>query len=245
MGGLVATIEVSRLFALQRQHGLGLRNVGDQPVRVLAVGLETPLFETAMMTERELVLEPGSRELVMPVPYGAARCGGDATDTFDALVLVDGTPEPLRMPAPEKHAGAIGRVHDGECAATAVREAVDLRFGDRWSLDGRSVTGEMVLQQRTAGAAAAVDEIAGSVIFDVELDAGPPVLEVDDDAPTDRVRVVVSAERCDPHALIESKKTFVFLAWVSLDGSEPIPVEVTPDGAARAALDDLLSTCLE
>jgi hypothetical protein len=244
VGGLVATVEVSRLFSLQRQHALGLQNVGDQPVRVLAIALETPLFEPAPLTERELVLAPGGRELVMPVPYGAARCGPDPADTFEAVVLVEGTAAPLRMPAPEKHAGAIARLHARECAAVAVREAVDLRFADRWAQEGRSITGELELRQRTPGVEAAVDEVAGSVIFGVELDGGPPVLEVDDDDPTARVRMVVSADRCDPHALIESKKTFVFLAWVRLDGSEPIPVEVEPVGAARAALDDLLSTCL-
>jgi hypothetical protein len=244
VGGLVATIEVSRLFSLQRALALGLQNVGDEPVVVRYIQLETPLFETEPLTAREVLLQPGRRELVMPVPYGPPVCEGNpSVDSFTAVVVLEDDRQ-LKMGAPEKGAGGIGRLHGRECAAEGVHETVDLRFGDDWTADGRSVTGELVLEQRHPGTTADVDEVAGSVIFGVTVDREPPILHVRDGEPVDRVPIVVSADRCDPHALIESKKTFVFLSWVSVDGSEPVPVEVIPTGQARAALDQLLASCM-
>lgn len=244
VGGLVATIEVSRLFSLQRALALGLQNVGDEPVVVRYVQLETPLFEAEPLTAREVLLQPGTRELVMPVPYGPPVCEGDpAVDSFTAVVVLEDGRE-LRMGAAEKDAGGIGRLQARECAAEGVREAVDLHFGEAWSADGRSIAGELVLEQLHGGTSADVDEMAGSVIFGVTVDASAPILQVSDDQPVDVVQVTVSADRCDPHALIESKKTFVFLAWISVDGAEPVPVEVHPTGQARAALDRLLASCL-
>jgi hypothetical protein len=245
VGGMLATIEVSRLFSLNRELALGLQNVGEQPVRVVEIQLETPLFETVPLAREVVLLPPDSREFDLPVPYGEARCGGEpADDDFTAVVVLDDGTE-LRLEAPERHAGGIGRLQARECAAVAVLEQVDLRFGDEWTQDGRAVTGELVLEQRRPGPSVAVDEMSGTVIFGLEVDREPPILRVTDDEPADRVPVVVSAERCDPHALIEAKKAFVFVAWVIVDGAEAIPVEVQPMGPARAALDALLATCLD
>jgi hypothetical protein len=56
--------------------------------------------------------------------------------------------------------------------------------------------------------------------------------------------VVVRASRCDPHALTESKTSFVLPVFVALDGAEPVQVPLVVTGPARAALQDLLTrTC--
>ena len=245
VSGMLATIEISRLFSLDRALALGLQNVGAEPRQVVQIRLESPLFEVVAPTDRSVLLLPGGRELVMPVPFGPSRCAGaPADDTFAAVVGFDDGTE-LRLEAPERHAGGIGRLHARECAAADLLDQADLRFGDAWTQDGRAVTGELVLERRRLGPPVTVEEMAGTVIFGLGVDRDPPILRVTDDEPIDSVLVVVSAERCDPHALIEAKKAFVFLAWVQLDGSEPIPIEVQPEGAARAALDALLATCLD
>ena len=245
VSGMLATVEVSRLFSLDRALALGLQNVGTTPVRVVQIQLETPLFDVVPLADEVVPLVPGGRELVMPVPYGAARCDGDpAIDDFTAVVVFDDGTQ-LRLEAPERNAGGIGRLHDRECAAAAVLDQVDLRFGDDWIQDGRSVAGELVLEQRRPGPDAAVDEMSGTVIFGLEVDEEGPILEVSDGEPRATVPAVVSAERCDPHALIEAKKAFVFVAWVRLGDEEAVPIEVQPDGPARAALDALLASCLE
>lgn len=56
--------------------------------------------------------------------------------------------------------------------------------------------------------------------------------------------LAVTATRCDPHALTESKTTFVFPAYAAVSGAEPALVQVTATGASRRALQTLLDgTC--
>src|SRR5688572_18540651 len=77
VGGLVATIGTNRLYAVDRGFGLGLQNVSDEPVVVRQLQLDSDLFETVALTARGVVLPPRGRRLVLPVPYGEARCDGD------------------------------------------------------------------------------------------------------------------------------------------------------------------------
>jgi hypothetical protein len=244
VGGLIASIGTNRLYALDRGFGLRLQNVGIEPVIVRHLQLDSPLFETVEPTDEEVLLPAQHRGYVLPLPYGEARCRGEPPPAFDAVVVLDGGEE-LRVHATEEDPGAIGRLHERECAAAEVRALVDLRWGDDWVTESNeAVRGELVLEQRRAGAAVAVEDAAGSVIFTVLPEAGgPPILRVDDDQPTAAVPVVISADRCDPHALAESKRTFAFVAWVAVGDAEAVPVDVEPTGPARAALEGLLSTC--
>ena len=245
VGGLVATIGTNRLYALDRGLGLGLRNVGDEPVMVREIQLESPLFATVPLVAEEVLLMPGGRRFVLPVPYGEVQCDNEPDERFAVVVVVD-SGEELQMPAAEDYPGAIGRLHGRECAAAAVRERADLRFGDRWTRDGNAVSGELVLEQLRPGEPVTVDDAAGSVIFTIRVDDDePPILRVTDDEPLAGVPVTVSAERCDPHALGESKRTFIFLAWVAVGEAEPVAMDLEPTGAARSALEQVFSTCME
>jgi hypothetical protein len=99
---------------------------------------------------------------------------------------------------------------------------------------------------------AAVDQVEGNVIFTVGTATGSggaepapePVLEVSDDQTSDRVVVVAEASRCDPHALTEYKRTFIFSAWVGVGDEAPLRMDIEAEGEARGALQDLLSACL-
>jgi hypothetical protein len=244
VGGLVASIGTNRLYSLDRGFGLRLRNVGDEPMVVQHLQLDSPLFEPVDPTDEEVLVPEQHRGYVLPLPYGEARCNGEPQETFDTVVVLD-SGEELRVPASEDDPGAIGRLHARECAAAEVRDLVDLGWGDEWVTESNeAVRGDLVLEQRQAGAAVAVEDAAGSVIFTVlpESDASP-ILLVDDDEPTDAVPVVISADRCDPHALAEAKRTFAFVAWVAVGDAEAVPVDIEPTGPARAALEGLLSTC--
>ena len=244
VGGLVASIGTNRLYSLDRGFGLRLQNVGDEPVVLRHLQLDSPLFEPVAPTDEDMVVPAHHRGYVLPLPYGEARCDGEAQPAFDALVVLDGGAE-LRLHATEDDPGAIGRLHGRECAAAEVRELVDLRWGDDWVIESNeAVRGELVLEQRRDGAAVDVEDAAGSVIFTVLPEAdGSPILHVDDDEPSTTVPVVISADRCDPHALAESKRTFAFVAWVAVGDAEAVPVDIEPTGPARAAVEGLLSTC--
>lgn len=249
VGGLVATVEVARLFIQIRSFGLGLQNAVDAPVEVATVQLESPLYEVVAPIDQPVVLTPGRFPTVVPVPYGDPICEeGLADDDFTAVVtLADGTP--LRIPAPEHFAGAIRRTHDRECAARAVLDQVDIRFGEDWVREGdEAVVGAVLLDQRRPGPTAVVQSLAGTVIFGFDAegddgDPGTPILEVTDDDPSVVMPVVISVGRCDPHGLIEAKRAFVFEIFVQLGDAHVAGVELRPEGPARAALDQLLADC--
>jgi hypothetical protein len=221
-----------------------VQNVGDETVVIREFRLDSGLFAPEPMTAREVVLRPGGRRLVLAAPYGEAVCGDDAKSTVGAVIVVDGGEE-LRVPAVEDDPGAIGRVHNRECAAAEVHERVDITFGDEWTRDGVSVTGELILEQREGGAPVAIDDAVGNVIFRLAFaEEGHPVLRVTDDAPTARAQITISADRCDAHAVAEFKRPFVFLSWIAIGDERTVPVELEPTGPGRAALEALLGTCL-
>ena len=57
--------------------------------------------------------------------------------------------------------------------------------------------------------------------------------------------VTFTASRCDPHAFAESKKTFVFGVWLTIDGGPEKYLEIGPDAALKAALQSAFDHCGE
>jgi hypothetical protein len=242
VGGLVAEIGTNRLYAVNRAFGLVLRNTTDEPIVVRELQLDSRLFATLPPTVDEIALPAGGRRLVVPLPYGEVRCDDESGPTFPVRVVVDGGEE-LHLDAPEEYEGAIARLHQRECAAADVRERVDITWGDEWVQDGITVSGELRLDQRHRGEPVAIDDAVGNVIFTLVLDEAHPVMEVSDDAPSASVPVVISADRCDPHAVAEFKTPFLFLSWVAVGDGEPVPVPLQLTGDARTALEQLIATC--
>jgi hypothetical protein len=257
--GLDAVLHESTLFGTRRAFRLSLRNEGADDVVVETVQLSSPLFETVAPEDRDAPLDGGGRPLFIPLRFGEARCTGDgaAADPGDAEVVavIDG--EERRIPVEQRPADMLADVSASECAAAGVLEVFDVRLGDRWTPAGpRALTGELTATQRRPGVTAELDELLGNVIFAVGTPAAPgagtgaggadgaPWLAVGDDRPAGRVPVTIEAARCDPHALIEYKRTFTFVAIVAVDGAPPVRVDVTAEGGARSALEDLLASCI-
>jgi hypothetical protein len=128
-------------------------------------------------------------------------------------------------------------------AAADVRERVDIDFGSDWAKDGTTISGGLRMAQRQAGEPVAIDDAVGNVIFTLVLEEAHPVLRVTDDEPSARVPVVIRADRCDPHAVAEFKRPYVFLSWVTVGDGDPVPVELELTGGARAALQELIARC--
>jgi hypothetical protein len=242
VGGVLAEIGTNRLYTVNRAFGLALRNVGDEPVVVRQVQLVSDQFATLPASDRGATLQPSGRRFVLPLPYGEVRCDVAPADTFEVLVVVDDGEE-LHLDATEEYAGAVGRLHERECAAADVEERVDISFGDDWVQDGSTTSGELRMAQRHPGEPVAMDDAVGNVIFTLLLEDSHPVMEVTDDEPSVSVPVTISADRCDPHAVAEFKRPYVFLSWVAVGEGEPVPVELTLTGAARDALIALIATC--
>jgi hypothetical protein len=249
--GVEASLHRSRLFETQRKLALNVHPDGDRDVRVGAIQLDSPLFETVPPESRDALVRTSDQTVVMPLPFGAARCDQEADGPAELVTDVDG--EEVRIPLDESPSDMLADVHAAECDVAAIRADVDLRMSGRWERTApRTVEGELELVQRRPGVTAAVDQVEGNVIFTVGTGTGSgsgesapePVLEVSDDQTSDRVVAVAEASRCDPHALTEYKRTFTFSAWVTVADEAPLRIDVEAEGEARRALQDLLSDCL-
>ena len=241
VAGLVAELGTNRLYAVDRAFGLALENVSDESVVVSSLRLESPLFAADAPTDQEVTVTPG-RRLVVPLPYGEVRCDVEPTGTFGIAVVLAGG-QAHHLEAVEEYDGAVARLHQRECAAAEVHQRVDLAFGDRWDVDGGAARGALTMAQRWRGDPVAVDDVVGNVIFTLVLEQAHPVLRVSDGAPTATVPVTVRADRCDPHAVAEFKRPYVFLSWVAVGDGAPVPVELELTGGARVALDALIAAC--
>lgn len=243
--GLRVTLQQSTLFETRRALRLGLRYEGDHDLQIGSIQLSSPLFESVPPEERDAVVRANGPGVIMPLPFGPARCDEVEEAPPQLITEVDG--EEVSVAVDENPAGMLTGLHASECAAVELLEDVDVRFGARWEHTAlRTAEGELELVQRRSGVTAAVDEMEGNVIFTVRTDDRPsPWLEVSDDQPSAAVPVVIHAARCDPHALIEYKKKYILPVWIRVADEEPVRLEIEAEGNAHRAMEELLAACLD
>jgi hypothetical protein len=245
--GLTATVEQSRSFALRHMLQVVLDNGGSEPVEVTRLQLVADEFEAVPPTVRDAVVEPG-RRVSMPIDYGVARCDAPSSAAPAVVVQVEGADVSLPLPNPDE---LLTRLHASECGQRAVAEAVEIVFGPTWTPspepDDMVLRGSLIFRRLSPGEEVTLEQMAGTVIFDLRAppEVSPPLLRLDPGTSEAELAIDVSADRCDPHALIESKRSFLFPLWVSLDGAEPQYVIAEPQGEARRALDELLAQCAQ
>ena len=90
----------------------------------------------------------------------------------------------------------------------------------------------------------AVDSIRGNIVFGVRVAAGPDLVRVTAEGEVGRVPVELVVDRCDTHALIESKRTFKFPLAVRLDDGPPAMVVLEALGPTRDILQGLIQACI-
>ena len=220
-----------------------MTNGGDRDLEIAAVQLSSPLFEPAAAPVRDVPVAASDR-VAIPLPFGTPHCD-DVADEPAELVARIGD-EDVHVAIDERPDDLLSELRDVECAASAVLASVDLRLGDTWNpTEPRTTEGEIELAQRRSGAAAVLEEVRGNVIFTVSTAgvAGSPI-EVNDDTRSASGPIAITASRCDPHALIEYKRMFILSAYVALDGGERTRVDITAQGGARRALEELLRSCI-
>jgi hypothetical protein len=237
---LTATLQRSTLFETHRSLRMTVTNGGNQELEIAAVQLSSPLFEAVPPQVRDVPVAASDR-VAIPLPFGTAQCDDVADDPPELIARLAG--EDVRVALEEIPSGVLAELHDEECAATAVLASVDLHLGDTWQrTEARTIEGEIELAQRSSGVTATLDEVRGNVIFGVEV--ARSAVDVADDTPSATGPIAITAARCDPHALIEYKRTFIFPVYVELDGGEPTRVDIEAEGGARRALEELLRSCM-
>jgi hypothetical protein len=248
--GLTATLQRSTLFETRRSLRLTLRSNAAEEREIGAIQLESQLFEPVEPEARNARVPPAGRPVVMGLPFGTVRCGGGngggAQEDNAAVLLADVDGHDVRVPIEQRPNDLLVQLHGAECAAAAVLADVDVRLGDTWRpTEPRTLEGDLDISQRRDGAEATVQTVEGNVIFTVSAaTASPRVLAVSDEHPTASAPIAITASRCDPHALIEYKRTFIFTASIQLGDDEPARVDIKAGGAARRALEDLLTSCI-
>lgn len=239
---LTATATRSSLFDSQRTFRLELTNDGDAPVTVASVQLDSPLFEPVPASSRDTQLAPGQR-LLLPVPYGPSICPGAGPSNLVTLVSGDEVVVPLDQVPVE----VMDALHEVECGEAAVRDAADVAFGDDWTSTGaRSARGEVVVATH-GETEVTVDGVHGNIVFGVRgADTDPPLLTVAGAGEVGRLPLELVVDRCDTHALIESKRTFKFPLEVRLDRGPPalVVLEAEPGSPTRDVLGGLIQACI-
>ena len=234
---LRATLEQSRAAQVRGLVNVVLSSESDRVVRISTLRLDDARFAEVEPTSRRVEVAADEARLLVPVAIGAARC--DEATEAPAIELDGGR----RVDIDRDGAALLDRLVEDACDREAIADVAHIDF-DREDASAASpvlVDVTLRIERRADGGAVTVDAVGSNVIFAVTSSELPATL-----APSEQVMDVTvrfSAERCEPHALAESKKTFLFPVWVALDGGEPQFVELEVLGAARRALDDALDAC--
>jgi predicted small lipoprotein YifL len=237
--GLRVTVEQSRDNENRGLVQVVVTNDGSAPVVVRRVQLRSAAYRPVPAAVFEEQVRPGSRT-AFPVPLGEPDCAADGTDGSTAVVgLRDGgSVREVLLPVPDDDP-VLPRLHARACAVERVGRAADVTFSTGWVLDGDVVSGQLVVERRDGAAEVRVTDLQSSILFLLQPTAGLPLVL----GPQDRraaLPVEVRAVRCDPHALIESKRSYTFPVFVALGDDEPLQLPVTADEAGIALMDAVL-----
>ncbi|MEP6814263.1 MAG: hypothetical protein ABI873_01790 [Marmoricola sp.] len=182
----------------------------------------------------------GLQQMGYPVPGGLtvdlryflprADCAPSA-GSAPAYAVITTKHRRIRQPMPVDGRRFLSRLWRTTCNQRRIRHAATISYGDSWSEEGNGLTavlhGRLLLTRRGAAEAVSVDQVQGSVLFDLKT---PGDTLLPPGARAVSLPLDVSPGRCDQHGRSQSTQTFVFRIWVKLDGGEPLAEIVEPTG---------------
>jgi hypothetical protein len=224
-------------------------NHGDRPVLVERVTVTTTTFVAPVTAAKDSMVGAGL-SVDLTVPLGQPACGPlDATaaaeparPTGDHVVDLGVDGRTVSLPVGD---ALLQELLARRCALAAVGEVVTLAWRPVWT-DGGVVRGERAL----VGTLVATP-VRGGEPFEVSVEGAttlftvtePVAARAQDGAPVE-LQVRTTVTRCDPHAVAEDKKGYLFPVTVQRDGQDPVLVEVAVPVPERVALQDLIGrTC--
>lgn len=124
----------------------------------------------------------------------------------------------------------LSRIWKTECTARRIARVISVRYGNTWTVEGSGpqavLHGTLVLTRREGDEPIAVDQVEGSVLFDLKAPGATTL------APgVSRVAVPIEVRpggRCDPHSRGQSTATFAFRAFFRLGDADPVGRLVVP-----------------
>ena len=143
----------------------------------------------------------------------------------------------IRQPMAPDGARFLHRLWRSECNARKVQRATDVRYADRWKVEGTGLHsvlhGFIDLRRRQGTETVTVDQVQGSVLFEMDL---PGATTMAGDQNRAAVPVDFSYGRCDEHARSQSTQSFVFRIWLRLGDGEPLAQVVQPSKSQQKRL---------
>lgn len=243
---LTASLVLYRRDVPRRLLAIKVTNAGSAPVVVERIQLVWDGFEKVPASEKNSEIEPGER-VDLRVPYGAARCDAAPTQPPTAVATVragDVTAAEVRIAMDREPAD---RVRDRECDQRRLAEAVGITLSDDWehvTLEGGrpALRTSIVLQRRNSDAAIAVVDVASNVLFTVRPAGGAATLPLRIAATESggALPLLVTASRCDGHAVAESSLFHAFRLWVRVGDDAPQVTTAKATLTGARALDDLI-----
>jgi hypothetical protein len=143
----------------------------------------------------------------------------------------------IRQPMAADGARFLHRLWRTECNARKLQRVAAVRYADRWTVEGTGqqsvLHGFIDLRRREGTDDVSVDQVQGSVLFEMDL-RGETTMAGDEDRAA--VPVDFRYGRCDEHARSQSTQTFVFRIWLRLGDGEPLAQVVQPTNAQQTRL---------
>lgn len=218
-----------------RRSQVRVINGKNTPVHVRSVGVDWAGYP--LLLHRVDYDVPGQQivDLRYFLPRADCSAAAGAAPMYGVAVTRKRT---LREPMAADGRRFLHRIWRTECTARRIAHAVSVRYGDTWTLEGtgpRSVLhGTLVLTREHGDEPIAVDQVEGSVLFDLTT-SGDTVLA--SGATRAAVPVdVATGGRCDSHARGQSTQTFLFRAFFRLGDADPVGRLVVPTRRQQARL---------
>ena len=254
--GLTATLEQYREDEIQGFISVKTSNQSSSTVEFRDLRLQWPGVAETEPHVRSTQLAPGVT-FDIRVLAGEAVCGdppqGTTTPPPGAAVAIgsasiDGAaPELVAVPVDDERS-ILPRVYERSCQDQRLTWAAALRFGDDWNptttAAGKpALLGSIELSRNHSDEKLTITEINGSVLLRITATSpsDPVVTLAAGDTATTIPIMVEQSGNCSPHALIESKKSFIIPIGFAVGADEPTAYVITFDTPAREVLDRMIS----
>lgn len=240
--GVDVFVEFPRYLQLQRRLEVGFDNRSDHELIIESVGLRSVLFEPVELDQPSTEIEIGRRR-DLQMGLGAAVCPAlDGPVQVEVVAEIDGVRQHGLVDVP---AAPLEQISATECGRVFVYEQVDIGYAPEFTVRDGVLATQLVVDRVDGDEPIEVSNVRGSVLL--ELSPAADDLPLGTLAPGEdalAVPVQLRVIRCDPHAVIESKKTFQLAVWVAVGSRETQHLVVPPEGELRAALEVLIDECL-
>ncbi|QNN53288.1 hypothetical protein [Nocardioides mesophilus] len=205
---------------------LRVRNTADEPLHVTGIGLDWPGYGSSFRQDKDALIGPDATmdlRLTLPAP----QCEATATPIVG---LVESDAGSVQQPLLGTGEDFLRRLWTLQCSERLVSDALDLRYGDRWtrlgSGAGSSIRGTLELRRRRGDEPVRLLGVQGSVLYDVALPGGTllPAGRAAASLPIE----ILPGNRCDEHARGQATAPFVFRLELTVGDSGPVKVIIEP-----------------